>query len=391
MNILLISLISRRIKACWATDQYPQATIAAHATEMLECEKRRGLDAPAPCCPVPNPGTVPSLLYVTNATGNVSDGRRHRLLPPPDSLVTVASSGGGSGVSVLSPRGRCAPVARGLSRTSQTLSCLRPLFLCAPALDGMYLFCVKLINAVFGLVPLLLLPLLSAPTPLPPPRGSASGVRFGSEGLPYSGGLEVRHHRDGPGENTNTSPRTVATRTHTPKNARWKTTSKKRRWYVHRVLGFFPCVPSRPPTTSLYAPFTIAAGDVLVLELASSPGRVVGDARGRWGVGAVPRETGTKAIPQLAAALHVFGAPAAAAAAAVEPGTEAASKAPVAVLVEAAVGTAGVMQLLSDGESAPYPSPAANAIVLSSTSRQSGDHATHTSKTNGRKLPDERQ
>ena len=346
---------------------------------------------------------------MTNATGNVSDGRRHRLLPPPDSLVTLASSGGGSGVSVLSPRGRCAPVARGLSRTSQTLSCLRPLFLCAPALDGMYLFCVKLLNAVFGLVslllllllllpppppPPLLLPLLlllSAPTPLPPPRGSASGVRFGSEGLPYSGGLEVRHHRDGPGENTNTSPRTVATRTHTPKNARWKTTSKKRRWYVHRMLGSSPYVPSRPPTTSLYAPFTIAAGDVLVLELASSPGRVVGDARGRWGVGAVPRETATKAIPQLAAALHVFGAPAAAAAAAVEPGTEAASKAPVAVLVEAAVGTAGVMQLLSDGESAPYPSPAANAIVLSSTSRQSGDHATHTSKTNGRKLPDEMQ
>lgn len=43
-------------------------------------------------------------------------------------------------------------------------------------------------------------------------------------------------------------------------------------------------------------------GDKLVLELASSPGRVVGDAAGRWGVGAVP-----DAGP--AAALHVFAPP----------------------------------------------------------------------------------
>lgn len=55
------------------------------------------------------PGTVPSLLYVTNATTGISDSQQQRLLlPPPDALVAVASSGGGSGVSVLSPRGRCA-------------------------------------------------------------------------------------------------------------------------------------------------------------------------------------------------------------------------------------------------------------------------------------------
>lgn len=57
-----------------------------------------------------------------------------------------------------------------------------------------------------------------------------------------------------------------------------------------------------------------------------------------------------------------------------ELGIEAASEATVAVLVEAAVGTTGVMQLLSGGEGVPYPSPAANAVVLSSSSTQSGDH-----------------
>lgn len=33
-----------------------------------------------------------------------------------------------------------------------------------------------------------------------PVRKSSSAVRFGCEGLPYSGGLEMRHHRDGSGE-----------------------------------------------------------------------------------------------------------------------------------------------------------------------------------------------
>lgn len=32
------------------------------------------------------------------------------------------------------------------------------------------------------------------------PRGAASAVRFGSTGLPYSGGISVLHHPDGPGE-----------------------------------------------------------------------------------------------------------------------------------------------------------------------------------------------
>lgn len=114
-----------------------------------------------------------------------------------------------------------------------------------------------------------------------------------------------------------------------------------------------------------------------MLELASSPGRIVGDARGRWGLGAVPRPGGTEPPAKLAAALHVFGA--AAEEAPPEPGAEAAAAVPVAVLIEPAAGTAGVMQLLSDGEGAPYDSPTANAIVLSSTSRQTGDNPQSTS------------
>lgn len=50
-------------------------------------------------------GVVRSLLYVANATANTSAGQQH-MAPPPDALVAVASSGGDSGVSVLSPRGR---------------------------------------------------------------------------------------------------------------------------------------------------------------------------------------------------------------------------------------------------------------------------------------------
>lgn len=69
----------------------------------------------------------------------------------------------------------------------------------------------------------------------------------------------------------------------------------------------------------------------------------------------------------------MFGSPAAAAPG--PAGVAAATAAPVAVLVEAAAGTAGVVQLLSGGEgAAPYPSSTANAIVLSSRSRQSGDN-----------------
>lgn len=41
---------------------------------------------------------------------------------------------------------------------------------------------------------------------------------------------------------------------------------------------------------------------MLLLELASSPGRLVGEASGRWGVGAVPEA-------RLEAALHVFALP----------------------------------------------------------------------------------
>lgn len=109
-----------------------------------------------------------------------------------------------------------------------------------------------------------------------------------------------------------------------------------------------------------------------MVELASSPGRVVGDARGRWGVGAVPNPGRTRTNPELAAALHVFGAPAATAAAGSGPAVETAIV-PVTVLVEAAPETAGVLQLLNGGEGAPFPSPAANAIVLSSGSWRAGD------------------
>lgn len=117
-----------------------------------------------------------------------------------------------------------------------------------------------------------------------------------------------------------------------------------------------------------------------MLELASSPGRIVGDARGRWGVGAVPDADAAGMATQLSAALHVFAAvplPTAAAPSglgAVEP-----TKPPVAsVLVESPAGSAGVMQMLTVGGSSSRPSPVPdlslapdNAIVLSS--RQSGN------------------
>ncbi|CAM9841895.1 unnamed protein product, partial [Pylaiella littoralis] len=156
--------------------------------------------------------------------------------------------------------------------------------------------------------------------------GSTSALRFGCERLPYSGGLEVRHHRDGD------------------------------------------------------------AGDTLVLELASSPGRIVGDTRGRWGVGAVPiveQEKGLTA-PQLAAVLHVFGGTAATATAAGPPGLRRApaapALAPVTVLVESAAGSAGVLQLLNSGgsrgaSSVPHASSVDNTIVLSS--KHSGGHDAH--------------
>lgn len=123
---------------------------------------------------------------------------------------------------------------------------------------------------------------------------------------------------------------------------------------------------------------SFAAGDTLLLELASSPGRIIGDARGRWGVGAVPEGGG--AAVELAASLHVFGATAAEEEAVeMTPllGLAAAPAAPVALLVESAAGSPGVMQLLSaagadggggEGNSTPYH--ADNAIVLSS--RQPG-------------------
>ncbi|CAM9172228.1 unnamed protein product [Ectocarpus sp. 4 AP-2014] len=150
-------------------------------------------------------------------------------------------------------------------------------------------------------------------------EGSRSAVRFGCEGLPYSGGLEVRHHLEGRG------------------------------------------------------------GDTLVLELASSPGRVVGDARGRWGVGAVPDADATGVPTQLSAALHVFAAvslPTVAAPSGLG-GGEPTKPAVASVLVESPAGSAGVMQMLSVGGSRSRPSvpelsPAPdNTIVLSS--RQSGE------------------
>ncbi|CAM9695179.1 unnamed protein product, partial [Ectocarpus fasciculatus] len=151
-------------------------------------------------------------------------------------------------------------------------------------------------------------------------EGSRSAVRFGCDGLPYSGGLEVRHHHEGSG------------------------------------------------------------GDALVLELASSPGRIVGDARGRWGVGAVPDADAAGMATQLSAALHVFAAvPLPTAAAPSGLGTGEPAKPPVAsVLVESLAGSAGVMQMLTVGGSSSRPSPGPdlslapdNAIVLSS--RQSGE------------------
>ncbi|CAN0521893.1 unnamed protein product, partial [Ectocarpus sp. 12 AP-2014] len=150
-------------------------------------------------------------------------------------------------------------------------------------------------------------------------EGSRSAVRFGCEGLPYSGGLEVRHHMEGPGD------------------------------------------------------------DTLVLELASSPGRIVGDARGRWGVGAVPDADATGVPTQLSAALHVFaGVPLPTVAAPSGLGGGEPTKPPMAsVLVESPAGSAGVMQMLSVGGSRSKPSmpelsPAPdNTIVLSS--RQTGD------------------
>lgn len=59
-------------------------------------------------------------------------------------------------------------------------------------------------------------------------------------------------------------------------------------------------VKCTPASSRFVAYFT--AGDTLLLELASSPGRIMGDASGRWGIGAVP-EGG------LAATLHVFSSP----------------------------------------------------------------------------------
>lgn len=116
-----------------------------------------------------------------------------------------------------------------------------------------------------------------------------------------------------------------------------------------------------------------------MLELASSPGRVVGDARGRWGVGAVPDADATGVPTQLSAALHVFAAvplPTVAAPSGLGGGEP--TKPPVAsVLVESPAGSAGVMQMLSVGGSRSRPSvpelsPAPdNTIVLSS--RQPGN------------------
>lgn len=116
-----------------------------------------------------------------------------------------------------------------------------------------------------------------------------------------------------------------------------------------------------------------AAADSIVLELASSPGRIVGDARGRWGVGKVPVEETGETPAQLSAALHVF---ALAEAESSEIRSEAAML-PAALLVESAVDSAGVVQLLHKSSGAPSSSGAslpgsphapsvANAVVLSS-------------------------
>lgn len=65
------------------------------------------------------------------------------------------------------------------------------------------------------------------------------------------------------------------------------------------------CLRMTLPRVDLDLPLLQKAGDTLLLELASSPGRIVGDASGRWGVGAVPES-------ELAATLHVFASPIAA-------------------------------------------------------------------------------
>jgi len=119
-------------------------------------------------------------------------------------------------------------------------------------------------------------------------------------------------------------------------------------------------------------------GNTLLLELASSPGRIVGDARGRWGVGEVPEGEGTAV--ELAASLHVFGATAGTAKAAAEAaallGLAAAPKAPVALLVESAAGSPGVIQLLGggggDGNGDLNRHHTDNAIVLSSRQQGTG-------------------
>lgn len=112
--------------------------------------------------------------------------------------------------------------------------------------------------------------------------------------------------------------------------------------------------------------------DSIVLELASSPGRIVGDTRGRWGLGAVPVEEMGEMQTQLAAALHVF--------ALAEPGSpEGRSRvdaSPPALLVESDFDSTGVVQLLHKSSGAPSPSASAaegartssvdNAVVLSS-------------------------
>lgn len=101
-------------------------------------------DAPSPPhFPPRYPDTVPSLLYVTNATADISADVQQRMIPPAGALVAVASSGGDSGVSVLSPRGRyCAGQRKGswAAKTKQKrstafgLSCARACvrIFCAP-------------------------------------------------------------------------------------------------------------------------------------------------------------------------------------------------------------------------------------------------------------------
>lgn len=66
-------------------------------------------------------------------------------------------------------------------------------------------------------------------------------------------------------------------------------------WLMPSTFGYVRTSPPRPIPVTL-------DGDTLLLEVASSPGRIVGDASGRWGIGAVPNSGP-------AAALHVFALP----------------------------------------------------------------------------------